>query len=66
MKKLSGLEWTVMVLTIVGAINWGLMAINPGWNIITKVFGDVTSTIAKLFLGLIGLSGIYLIYWLSQ
>jgi len=64
MKKLSGLEWTVMVLVVVGALNWGLIAINPYWNLVTMLFGD--GTLARLVYGLVGLSGLYTVYWLWQ
>ena len=64
MKKLSGLEWVVMVLVVVGALNWGLMAIDWSWNVVSMVFG--MGALARLVYGLVGLSGIYLIYWLWQ
>ncbi|MEK6959690.1 MAG: DUF378 domain-containing protein [Nanoarchaeota archaeon] len=64
MKKLSGLEWIVTVLVVVGALNWGLLAINPGWNVVLNLFGE--GTLARLVYGLVGLSGLYKIYWLWQ
>ena len=45
MKKLSGLEWIVTILVVVGASNWGLLAINPGWNVVLNLFGE--GTLAK-------------------
>lgn len=64
MKKLSGLEWIVMVLVVVGALNWGLIAINPEWNVVLMLFGR--DTLARLVYGLVGLAGLYKIYWLWQ
>ena len=68
MKKLSGLEWTVMVLAILGSLNWGLMSLNMDWNVVEMLFGThgPLGTIGKLVYGLIGLSGLYLLYWLSK
>jgi len=64
MKKFTGLEWTVMVLTIIGALNWGLFAIDPTWNIVNKILGY--SLAAQIVYGLVGLSGLYMIYWLTR
>ena len=68
MKKLSGIEWTVMILVVIGSFNWGLLAINRSWNIIDLLFGTqgFLGTLGKLIYGLIGLSGLYLFYWLSR
>lgn len=68
MKKLSSLEWVVMILVIVGSLDWGLMAINWDWNLVEMVFGTqgVLGTLGRLVYGLVGLSGVYLLYWLTK
>lgn len=68
MKKLTGVEWAVMTLVIIGSLTWGLLAINRGWNIIDALFGTqgFLGTLGRLMYGLIGLSGLYLFYWLTQ
>ena len=49
----------VCLLSALGAINWGLVAL-LNVNLVTKLLGDMT-TPAKLVYTLIGLSGIVLI-----
>lgn len=44
-----------MWLGIVGAINWGLVAL--GFNLVTAIFG--TGDIANIVYGLVGVSGLY-------
>ena len=67
MKKISGLEWTVMTLVIIGSLNWLLVALG-NWNIVEMTFGTqgLPGTLGKLLYGLIGLSGLYLLYWITR
>ncbi len=58
MSKLNWLEWLVIVLVIVGSINWGLSAL--GLNLVDAIFG-MGSTVASIIYILVGLSGLYMI-----
>ena len=50
-----------MILTIVGGINWLLVAF--GFNLVEALFGPVaTSVLTKLVYILVGISAIYLLY----
>jgi uncharacterized membrane protein YuzA (DUF378 family) len=50
-----------MVLTIIGGINWLLVAF--GFNLVEALFGPVaTSVITKLVYIIVGLAAIYLLY----
>ncbi len=50
-----------LVLTIIGGINWLLVAF--GFNLVEALFGSVTaSIITKLIYIIVGLAAIYLIY----
>ena len=50
-----------MILTIIGGINWLLVAF--GFNLVETIFGPVTtSVITKLVYIVVGLSAIYLLY----
>ncbi|HLF53672.1 MAG TPA: DUF378 domain-containing protein [Candidatus Nanoarchaeia archaeon] len=57
-KDMGTLGWIAFVLVIIGAINWGLAV----WdiNIVASLFG--AGTFAKVIYGLIGLSGVWMIY----
>jgi len=52
---MNALNWITKILVIVGALNWGLVAI--GWNLVEALFG--TGTFAMIIYGLVGLSGIW-------
>jgi uncharacterized membrane protein YuzA (DUF378 family) len=41
MERLSGLDWTAYVLTIIGAINWGLIGLFK-WNLVAAIFVDMS------------------------
>ncbi len=62
--KHSVLDWIVMVLVIVGAVNWGLVgALN--FNLVSTLFGSV-AWLEMLVYVLVGLSGLYMIYMVSK
>jgi uncharacterized membrane protein YuzA (DUF378 family) len=54
-----------LVLVIVGGLNWGLVGINPGWNLVEIIFGSV-AWLAKNYIHFSGLSSINLIYYVSK
>jgi uncharacterized protein len=59
MKKLDG---AALILVIVGALNWGLVAIGE-LDLVAKLFGmdfGETSGITRVVYGLVGLSGIWI------
>jgi len=64
MMEKTALDWIVLVLVIVGAINWGLVAFNVNWNVISALFGY--NWFARLLYGLVGLSGLYMIWYINQ
>lgn len=53
-----GLDYTALVITIIGAINWGLIAIFR-FDLVAFIFGDM-SWISRIIYGLVGLCGLYL------
>lgn len=58
MNKLSGLEWIVLILVIVGGLNWGLVGFF-GFDLVAYIFGAM-SLVSKIVYILVGLSAIYL------
>ena len=58
--KLTAIDWTALVLVIVGGLNWGLVgAFN--FDLVASIFGDM-SAISRTVYVLVGLSAIYLMY----
>lgn len=46
-----------LVLIIIGAINWGLIALF-GFDLVATIFGEM-SVISRIIYGLVGLSGLW-------
>ncbi|HEY7477451.1 MAG TPA: DUF378 domain-containing protein [Actinomycetota bacterium] len=56
------LDIVALILAIVGALNWGLIAIAE-FDLVATIFGmdfGETSTISRVVYGLVGLSGVWL------
>lgn len=58
--KLSILDLVALVLVIVGGLNWGLVAIDQGYNLVTLIFGGAPWLVRTVY-ALVGLSAIYLV-----
>lgn len=58
MSRLSGLDWTALVLLVIGGLNWGLVGLFD-FNLVAAIFGEM-SWISRLVYILVGLSAIYL------
>lgn len=59
MKILNAL---VLILVIVGALNWGLVAIAE-FDLVAEIFGEefgTTNAVTRIIYGLVGLAGLYL------
>ena len=63
MKELSTLDWVVLVLVVVGGINWGLVGF-LNFDLVATVFGNMT-LISRAVYGLVGLSALYLLFSLG-
>jgi uncharacterized membrane protein YuzA (DUF378 family) len=56
------IDIAALILAIVGALNWGLVAIGS-FDLVAKVFGmdfGETNAITRVIYGLVGLSGLWL------
>ena len=58
----NALDWVALVLVIVGSINWGLAAL--GFNVVELVLGS--GLLANIVYYLVGLSGLYMIYYVTK
>ena len=63
MAKMSWLDWVTFILVVVGALNWGLVAL--GWNLVDAIFG-AGSTLSTIVYGLVGLSAVYAIFSMKK
>jgi uncharacterized membrane protein YuzA (DUF378 family) len=57
------LDWIALVLVIVGGINWGLVSL-LNFNLVEVIFRIPVLT--KIVYTLVGLSGLYMIYYLKK
>ena len=57
--NVKGLDYTCLTLSIIGAINWGLIGFF-NFNLVALIFGSM-SWISRIIYALVGLSGLYLL-----
>jgi uncharacterized protein len=58
----KGLNIIALILVIVGALNWGLVALFE-WDLVAEIFGEsfgTTNVVTRIVYGLVGLAGVYL------
>lgn len=55
--RFNAVDWTALVLTVIGAINWGLIGLF-GFNLVTAIFGGVPFLVALIYI-LVGLAGLW-------
>ena len=59
---MKGINVLALVLVIVGALNWGLVALFE-WDLVAELFGETfgtTNVATRIIYGLVGLAGLYL------
>lgn len=57
---MKALNLITLLLVIVGAINWGLVALGgPSFDIVATIFGGQQTSGARIVYALVGLSGLY-------
>ncbi len=58
-KKMNGLDWAALILSIAGAVNWGLVgAFN--FNLVDVIFGSWPAIVRIVYV-FVGLSGIFVL-----
>lgn len=55
---MSGLQRTALALTIIGAINWGLIGFFR-FDLIAAIFGGQAVAISRVIYAIVGLAGLY-------
>lgn len=54
------LDFTILTLVIIGAINWGLIGFFK-FDLVATLFGGMDSFVSRVVYALVGLSGLYAI-----
>lgn len=52
------MDITALILVIVGALNWGLIALF-NFDLVATLFGGSTMLLSRIVYGLVGLAGLY-------
>jgi hypothetical protein len=55
----KGLDYTLLTLVIIGAINWGLIGFFR-FDLVAFLFGDM-SWLSRIIYAVVGISGLYII-----
>ncbi|MCI8567248.1 MAG: DUF378 domain-containing protein [Lachnospiraceae bacterium] len=55
----KGLDYFILALVIIGAVNWGLVGFFR-FNLVTFLFGEMT-TISRIVYAVVGIAGLYVI-----
>ena len=53
----KGLDYTALIIAIVGAVNWGLIALFR-FDLVAFIFGNM-SWVSRIVYGLVGICGLY-------
>lgn len=54
---MNGIQRTALVLTIIGAINWGLIGFFQ-YDLVSNLFGGPSAIISRIIFGLVGIAGL--------
>lgn len=53
------LDYTALVLVVIGAINWGLIGFFK-FDLVASIFGDM-SVVSRIIYAIVGIAGLYLL-----
>lgn len=54
---MSAIQRTALVLTIIGAINWGLIGFFQ-FDLVAAIFGGQNAALSRIIYGLVGIAGL--------
>lgn len=61
---MKGLDYTALVIVIIGAVNWGLIGLF-NFNLVGFIFGDM-SWLSRIIYTLVGICGLYTITFFGR
>lgn len=59
-----GLDYTALIITVIGALNWGLVGLFK-FNLVSWIFGDM-SWISRIIYVVVGICGLYLLSFIGR
>lgn len=59
-----GLDYTMLVIAIIGAVNWGLIGFF-GFDLVAFLFGSMT-WLSRIIYAIVGIVGLYLISYFGR
>lgn len=59
MKKPNIVDWIVLILVVIGGLNWGLVGLFD-FDLVATIFGDM-STVSRIVYALVGVAALYLL-----
>jgi uncharacterized protein len=62
MKEMSKIDWIAFILVIIGALNWGLIAISADWNLVAILASLTNNLVGTIIYALVGLSGLWVLW----
>jgi len=54
---MSGIQRAALVLTIIGAVNWGLIGFFQ-FDLVAAIFGGQSAALSRIIYGLVGIAGL--------
>jgi uncharacterized membrane protein YuzA (DUF378 family) len=60
MNRLNAMDWIVMILVIIGGLNWGLVGFFQ-FDLVEKILGS-WPILVRIVYDLVGLSAVYMIF----
>lgn len=54
---MSGIQRIALILTIIGALNWGLIGLFQ-FDLVASIFGGQDAFLSRLIYGLVGIAGL--------
>ena len=58
-------RFIALLLVVIGALNWGLVGFFQ-YDLVSDIFGGMSSSAARIIFGLVGLAGLYCIVLLTH
>ena len=62
---MKALDTTILLLVVIGAINWGLIGFFQ-FDLIAAIFGGASSVVSRIIFALVGLAGLYAISFFGK
>ena len=59
-----GLDYTALIISMIGALNWGLIGLFK-FNLVSWIFGDM-SWISRIIYVIVGICGLYLLSFIVR